>query len=101
MGSSARVHCKACKVWMPRLEWMTKKECDNPNCTCPEVKKMVKRAAEVIDKARGSSRNSIQISTSFVPDNNNEVVDQYFIEVPKVMTMIITPPNARNVPKKK
>ena len=96
MSSTARVKCKGCNVWMPRLDWMTKKECENPNCTCPMVKDAMRKTRQVIETAQGApGKNKIVIETAFVPSNRNEERDQYYIDVPPVMVVSITPPNLK------
>lgn len=97
MSEAARVKCKGCEVWMPRLDWMTKKECENPNCTCPLVKEAMRKTQQVIEQAQNGGRtiNLIDTQTAFVPSDKNPREDQYFIDVPKVMTITVTPPRIK------
>jgi hypothetical protein len=86
------ITCKRCDKTFTRLEWMTNKICDNPNCNCPEVRKTMEQANAVIDKAKQSSRiNSIKVTTETMPTKRNDRVDQLEIDVPPVTVVEITP----------
>src|SRR5579864_2577886 len=51
MTNDIRIKCRECSKHFKRLEWMQNKECENPNCRCPEVQKLRDAANEAIDKA--------------------------------------------------
>lgn len=93
--SKAQVYCKHCKRNFARLEWMTNKICDNPNCNCPEIRKSMEQATKAIDKARATSvvgRNTIKVTTTTMPTGMDENLDQYFIEIAPVTVIEVTPP---------
>jgi hypothetical protein len=73
---------------------MTNKECDNPNCRCPEVKKSMQAANDVIEKASESSKaNIINIKRgSITPTGYVADVSQYMIDVPDVMVIDVIVP---------
>src|ERR1700677_2019734 len=54
-----RIKCKECQMWFMRVDWMANKDCDNPNCRCPEVQKLRQAANDVIEKASESSKVNI------------------------------------------
>lgn len=94
-SSVARVKCRECKVWFPRLDWMTNKECNNPNCSCPEVKKLRNAANDVINKAKESSRittNIINVKRGTIPTGYEEETPQYMVDVPDVMVIDVIVP---------
>lgn len=92
-GSVARLQCRACKVWFARLDWMTNKECDNPNCTCPEVRKLRQTTNEVINKAKESSKtNVVNVKRATLPTGYDEETPQYMVDVPDVMVIDVIVP---------
>lgn len=97
-NSVARVKCRECKVWFPRLEWMTNKECDNPNCTCPEVRKLRQATNDVINKAKESSKiNIVNVKRATIsPTGYEEETPQYMIDVPDVMVIDVIVPKQFN-----
>jgi hypothetical protein len=84
-----RIKCKDCQTWFMRVDWMTNKECDNPNCRCPEVKKSMQAANDVIEKASESSKaNIINIKRgSITPTGYVADIPQYMCDVPDVMVI--------------
>lgn len=92
MPAKAKIQCKECKDWMPMTEWMDKTHCENPNCKCPEVQKLIKATQEVINKAQTGS-NSISVNRASVPHGYDDTAanDQYVIDVPDVKVIWITP----------
>jgi hypothetical protein len=94
MNSVAKVQCKECKVWWPRLDWMQNKECDNPNCRCPEVMKLRQLTQDVIEKAQESSKQNhiIAKQSDIFPTGYDETKDQYMIDVPPVMVIDVIVP---------
>lgn len=92
-NETARVKCRECKVWFPRLEWMTNKECNNPNCSCPEVRKLREAANDVINKAKQSSRtNIVNTKRGTVPTGYDEPTPQYMVDVPDVLVIDVIVP---------
>jgi len=91
--SSPNIHCKWCDTTFTRLDWMTKKICDNPNCNCPEVKKAMRAATTAINKAMDSSKNEITVKEYVIPDNYDEALGEHqlMIECPPVMVIDIKP----------
>lgn len=85
-----QILCKGCDQHMGRLEWMSKKTCDNPNCKCPEVQKLIQQTNAVITKAQQSSYNVISINRGGVPHGYDATVDQVVINVPDVKVITIT-----------
>lgn len=89
----AKVLCKECQVWMPRIDWLTNKTCDNPNCKCPEVQKLIQQTQQVINKASGGKVVDINIHRGAVPHGYNKDAPngQYVIDVPDVKVIYINP----------
>ena len=92
--TNIRLQCKECDVWFPRLAWMKNTNCDNPNCKCPEVKKLRDQANQVINKAMESSRvNVVNINRSFIdPTGYEEQTPQYMVDTPDVMVIDVIVP---------
>lgn len=84
-----RIRCKECEQWFMRLDWMANKNCDNPNCRCPEVQRVRQAANEVINKASESSKvNIINIKRGpITPTGYTVDVPQYMVDVPDVMVI--------------
>ena len=91
-GTKAMVHCKKCSKDFTRLDWMTNKVCDNPDCNCPEVKKAMQAAEAAINKAKQTSRTFIKITTTTMPTQRDETKDQMYIQVPPVTVIDVTLP---------
>jgi hypothetical protein len=90
---TVKITCKPCGIRMDRLDWLRNKTCENPNCSCPEVKKLRQQTQEVIDKARGEV-NVQSVKRNTLPTGYLEEVPQYMADVPDVMVMdIIVPKN--------
>jgi hypothetical protein len=93
-----RIKCKECQMWFMRVDWMANKNCDNPNCRCPEVNKVRQAANQAIQKASESSKiNVVNIKRGPVlPTGYNEKTNQYMRDVADVMTIeMIVPKNRR------
>lgn len=91
--NNSRVKCRECGIWFPRLEWMKNKECDNPNCRCPEVQKLRKAANDVIEKAQTQAGiNVINTSRATIPTGYVKEEQQNMIDVPDVMVVDIIVP---------
>jgi hypothetical protein len=75
------IRCNQCQERFSRLEWMTNKNCDNPNCSCPEVKKVAAQATQAINNAK--SRAGFQMAKIVVPlpTQMKADVEQYYIDV--------------------
>lgn len=93
-----RIKCKECQTWFMRVDWMSNKECDNPNCRCPEVQKLKQAANDVIEKASESSKvNIINIKrgpitpTGYIAENS-----QYMMDIPDVMVIDMIVPKQFN-----
>jgi hypothetical protein len=92
------IHCKRCDKDFTRLEWMQNKVCDNPECNCPEIRKTMQQATDVINKAKESSRvNHIKTTTTTIPTGyiDDVNVDQLEIDVPPITVIEITPPKRK------
>lgn len=89
---AAKVLCKQCDTQMERLDWLTKKSCDNPNCKCPEVQKLIKATQDVIVKAQGN-RTIVNVHRGPIPHGYNAEAPngQYVIPMPDVKLITITP----------
>lgn len=87
-----QVLCRTCDKRMGRLTWMTQKECDNPNCKCPEVQKLIQATKNVISKAQGYHM-ALEVKRGAVPHgyDANTTQGQYVIPMPDVKLMIVTP----------
>ena len=87
------ITCKQCSKVFSRLDWLTNKVCDNPDCNCPEVKKSMQAANDAINKAKSSSRlNAIKVTTETIPTGRIVTEDQLVINVPPITTIEITVP---------
>ena len=93
-SNDIRIKCRECSRRFERLKWMANKECDNPNCRCPEVKKVRDAANEAITKASDSSRvNIINVKRAAVtPTGYDEGTPQYMCDVPDVMVIDVIVP---------
>lgn len=89
-----RIKCKECQIWFSRVDWMTNKVCENPNCGCPEVKKLRQAANDVISKAQETGRtNVINVKRATIsPTGYEETTPQYMIDVPDVMVIDVIVP---------
>lgn len=98
MTNDIRIKCRECSKHFKRLEWMQNKECENPNCRCPEVQKLRDAANDAINKASDSSRfNVINIKRATIdPTGYDEKVDQYMVDVPDVMVIDMIVPKQYN-----
>lgn len=86
------VRCKQCDKQFTRLEWMTNKTCENPNCNCPEVKKAINEATNVIEKVMRSTQ--IEVSENTVPDGWDDTAPdgtQLQVSCPLVQVTDVTP----------
>lgn len=92
MSSKAMLRCNQCQEHMPRLEWMTRKECDNPNCKCPEVQKLIKATQDAIQKAQ-KPRTTVEVHRGSVPHgyDADAANGQYVIPMPDVKVITVTP----------
>lgn len=99
---TANIMCKLCDKRFERLEWMKNKDCDNPNCRCPEIQKLKQITNQVIDKAsRSSSAANIQsIKRNTLPTGYEEKVNQYMVDVPDVMVVDIIVPKTNGKKRK-
>lgn len=88
---TVKITCKPCGVRMDRLDWLRNKTCENPNCNCPEVKKLRQQTQEVIDKAKGST-NVQSVKRASVPTGYESGVPQYMIDIPDVMVIDVIVP---------
>jgi hypothetical protein len=97
-SSDIRIKCRECSKHFKRLEWMQNKECENPNCRCPEVQKLRDAANEAIDKAKDTSRvNIINIKRAAVaPTGYDAETKQYMVDVPDVMVIDMIVPKQFN-----
>lgn len=88
-----KVHCKMCDKDFSRIDWLKNKDCDNPNCSCPEVKRAMRAANDAIKKAQDTSRNEISINEYEIPDNYDEDLgrNQLMVDCLPVMVINITP----------
>lgn len=98
MTNDIRIKCRECSKHFKRLEWMQNKECENPNCRCPEVQKLRDAANDAISKASDSSRfNVINIKRSTIdPTGYDEKTAQYMVDVPDVMVIDMIVPKQYN-----
>jgi len=98
MANDIRIKCRECDVWFQRLEWMRNKECDNPNCRCPEVAKVRATAIKAIEKAKESSKtNIINIKRNPIsPTGYDAETAQYMCDVPDVMVVDVIVPKSGN-----
>jgi len=94
-GSNAYIHCKKCDKHFKRLEWMTNKVCDNPNCNCPEVKKAMTAANAAIEKAKQTSQNVIKTLVVSMPTARDETKDQLDIIIPPVTVIDVIVPKRK------
>jgi hypothetical protein len=92
----ARVRCKRCDKTFDRLDWMTNKVCDNPDCNCPEIQKSMKAANDAINKAKTTSRiNTIKIVTETIPTERDESKKQYVMDAAPITSITVTPPKGK------
>jgi len=74
---------------------MQNTDCDNPNCRCPAVKAAREMTTNVIENAQNAAREtaSTNIKTSWdkIPPNRDTNVGQYYVTVPEVMSILVTP----------
>lgn len=90
MTAGKLVFCKKCQT---RVEWLTKRDCENPECTCPEVQKLRKVTQEVIEKAQQTAAQNVQqIRRNTPPTGYLEDVPQYMVDVPDVMVIDVIVP---------
>jgi hypothetical protein len=89
---AAKVRCNLCQETMERLDWMTKTHCENPNCRCPEVQKLIQATQAVIVKAQGN-RTIVNVQRGPVPHGYNAEAanGQYVIGMPDVKVITVTP----------
>ena len=76
------VHCKVCDKKFQRLEWLKNKDCDMPEkCGCPEVKKAMQKANQVIEKAKTTTPASWSHDKSVkaLPTGCKENEDQIYL----------------------
>jgi hypothetical protein len=90
-SNNINITCKKCEKKFSRLEYMTHKTCENPNCTCPEVARLRQQAKDVIEKARLTS-NVQAVKRASPPTGYIEDQAQYMVDVPDVMTIDIIVP---------
>lgn len=81
MTNDVVIKCKQCEKKFSRLEWMTNKNCDNPNCSCPEVKKVAAQANTAIQVAKQKAGFNVTKKIIPIPTQCDSTKDQYFIEV--------------------
>lgn len=96
-----KITCKICKTRFDRLDWMTKKDCENPNCRCPEVVKLRQTTNDVINKAKESSGNQQRITRTTVPTGYDADTKQYMMDVPDVLVVDILVPYRNQNPRKR
>lgn len=89
--SPKNIHCKACGRDFSRLGWMTNKECDIPEqCHCPEVKKAMAQANNVINKAKKQAGFKVEHTLISLPTQRDDQIGQYFIPIePLVVINVI------------
>lgn len=88
-AKAGRITCRECKrVFDDRLEWMTNKVCENPNCRCPEVQRAMNMTTNAIEKAKTKPYIHI-VKQSPVKEDIDGKVSQYYIEVPDVISTTI------------
>jgi hypothetical protein len=74
------------------------KECDQPEkCHCPEVKKAMQKANQVIDKAKSSTVVLMEKSIKPLPTQMDDTVDQLYIQnvEPLIVIEIKRPPQTK------
>lgn len=92
-----RITCKQCKTVMTRLEWMTNKSCEQPDCKCPEVQKLVQATQQVINKAAGRQPAAFSyVHRGAVPHGYKEGPDLYWLACPDVKVITVTPHIRKN-----
>ncbi len=106
MVVNKNILCKLCDKRFDRLEWMKNKECDNPNCRCPEVQKLKKVTQQVINKASESSEAAVNgnvqaMHRGTVPTGYKADTPQYMVDVPDVLVVDIIVPKTHNFNKKR
>lgn len=91
------IFCKGCNVRFDRLDWLTNKVCENPDCNCPEIRKTMRATQVAIHRASESSRlvNKIVVTETVIPTGWEEEEDQYYIPIPGVQVINITPSKGR------
>lgn len=93
--SNPLITCRQCDCKMSRMEWLTNTTCPQPNCKCPEVQKLVKATQVAIQNARDGV-NVTPAAMSYVhrgpvPHGYKDGIDQYYIKVPDVKVITVTP----------
>src|SRR5260370_11596386 len=92
LSNNARVTCKQCKKSFKRITWLENRVCENPNCSCPEVKRSMKAANEAISKAQTSSKSTdIKKYETPLPDDYDTLLgeNQYYVDCPPVQVINI------------
>lgn len=91
MMFQGQITCKVCKKQFKAIDWLSNKQCAEPNCQAPEVQKLVQQAQSVIDKASDGNKVMTTIERGPVPHGFQAGKAQTVLTVPDVKLITVYP----------